>query len=341
MITNTAGNPGPSWISELSQYSISHTGKALWQLVNTIIPYLFLWGLMAALMLNGYSYWLVLGLSLPAAGFMVRTFILFHDCCHGSFFKSRKANKIGGYITGLLTFTPFEEWRRAHNMHHATSGDLDHRGVGDVWTMTLKEYQSAGKGKRIGYRLFRHPLVMFGLGPIYLFLISNRVAHRDSKSAEIRSVWITNVSLIVVATGISSQIGFTNYLLIQLPILFFAGALGIWLFFVQHQYEEAYWTNNENWNLLNSALNGSSYYKLPRFLQWISGNIGFHHIHHLRPRIPNYHLQTCNENVGALKKIPPLTLKKSLRSLGLHLWDEEQQKLVSFGSVKRKLKQAA
>jgi len=341
MSVNTATSPNPSWISELSQYSKSHNGKALWQLMNTIIPYLILWGLMATLMLKGYSYWVVLGITLPASGFMVRTFILFHDCCHGSFFKSRRANKIIGYITGILTFTPFEEWRRLHNVHHATSGDLDHRGVGDVWTMTVNEYESAGKGRRLGYRLFRHPLVMFGLGPIYLFLITNRVTHRESKRDERRSVWITNLSLIAVIISLSSLIGFKNYLLIQMPILLFAGALGIWLFFVQHQYEDAYWTKNEDWNLLYSAMNGSSFYKLPRVLQWITGNIGFHHIHHLRPRIPNYHLQNCNENVHALKQVPPLTIKKSLRSLGLHLWDEEQQKLVSFGSLKKKFKPAA
>lgn len=341
MKSNSTHGSGKAWLQELTEYSKSHTGKALWQLVNTILPYLGLWALMAFLMLKGYSYWIVLAITLPASGFMVRTFILFHDCCHGSFLPSRRANKIIGYITGILTFTPFEEWRRAHNVHHATSGDLDHRGVGDVWTMTVAEYKSAGKGKRLAYRIFRHPLVMFGLGPIHLFIVSNRVPGKGSKKQERRSVHITNLAIVALTVVMSSTIGFINFVAIQLPILFFAGAMGIWLFFVQHQYEEAYWAKNENWDLLYSALNGSSFYKLPRILQWISGNIGFHHIHHLRPRIPNYNLESCNENVEVLKQVTPLTLKKSLRSLNLHLWDEEQQKLVSFGSVKKKWNQAA
>lgn len=334
MSVNASIETYPSWSSELSTYAKSSTGKALRQLSNTILPYLALWAGMIYLMLNGYSYGFVLGLTLPAAGLMVRIFILFHDCCHGSFFASRKANKITGYLTGILTFTPFEEWRRLHNIHHATSGNLDRRGTGDIWTMTVKEYRAAGANKRLAYRLVRHPLVMFFFGPIFLFLFSNRSVHAGAQKAEKRSVLITNLSLLLIIVGFSLWIGFKTYLMIQIPILFFAGSLGIWLFYVQHQYEDAYWSKNKEWNLLQSALKGSSYYKLPAVLQWLSGNIGFHHIHHLRPGIPNYNLQSCNQNIKAMQQIPPLTLRESLRSPGLHLWDEDQQRLVGFRSIK-------
>ena len=334
MSINSVAGASPSWLTELSQYTKSHTGKAVWQLLNTILPYLALWSVMIYLMFHNYSYWITFGLTIPAACLTVRAFILFHDCCHGSFFASRRANRIVGYITGILTFTPFEEWRRLHNVHHATSGDLDRRGIGDIWTMTVKEYKDAGRGLRFAYRLVRNPLLMLGFGPIFLFLYTNRFTHSESKKEERRSVIITNTSLLFIVAGMSWFIGIQTYLLIQLPILLFAGSIGIWLFYVQHQYEQAYWTKNEDWNLLQSALKGSSFYKLPKILQWVTGNIGFHHIHHLRPRIPNYHLQSCNENVPVLKEVPALTFLGSLKSLNLHLWDEDSQKLVSFRAVK-------
>ncbi len=337
MSTHSAARPYPAWFSELSQYTKSHTGKAVWQLLNTIIPYLVLWIGMIFLMLNNYSYWITLALTIPAGGLLVRIFIFFHDCCHGSFFPSRRANKLVGYITGMLTFTPFDEWRRLHNIHHATSGDLDRRGIGDIWTMTVKEYRNAGAGKRFLYRLARNPIIMLGLGPVFLFLYSNRFAHPDSKKEEKRSVLLTNIILLLYIIGLSWLIGLKVFLMIQLPILLIAGAIGIWLFYVQHQFEDAYWTNNEEWDLMQSALNGSSFYKLPAVLQWVTGNIGYHHIHHLRPRIPNYNLQSCNENIAALKQVPPLTLGRSLRSVGLHLWDEEKQKLVGFRSAKNEV----
>ncbi len=324
----------PSWLSELSYYSKSHAGKALWQLTNTVIPYLALWAGMIFLSTNGYSYWFTLVLSLAAAGFMVRTFILFHDCCHGSLFPSRKANTIVGYLTGILTFTPFEEWRRLHNVHHATSGNLERRGTGDIWTMTVKEYRAAGKGKRFAYRMVRNPVILFGLGPIFLFLYSNRFAHKGAKWVEWRSVVLTNLALAIIVLSLGWLIGFKTYLSIQIPVLFFGGLIGIWLFYVQHQYEGTYWARNEEWNLVQSALNGSSFYKLPKVFQWLTGNIGFHHIHHLRPRIPNYNLEKCNTSIPALQNIKPLTLKRSLRSINLHLWDEDKQKMVSFRSLK-------
>ncbi|HID39016.1 MAG TPA: fatty acid desaturase [Calditrichaeota bacterium] len=330
----TATVTHPSWLQELSQYAQSHAGKALWQLINTVIPYLFLWAGMIYLTLNGYSYWFTLALSIPTAGFMVRTFILFHDCCHGSFFPSRRANTIVGYITGILTFTPFEEWRRLHNIHHATSGDLDRRGTGDIWTMTVQEYRLAGRGKRLAYRLVRNPIVFLGFGPVFLFLYSNRFVHKGAKAEERRSVMVTNLALLSIVSGLSWWIGFQAYLLIQIPVFFFGGMIGIWLFYVQHQYEGTYWANSDEWNLVQSALNGSSFYKLPKIFQWFTGNIGFHHIHHLRPRIPNYNLEKCNRNIPALRNIKPLTLKNSLRTMRLHLWDEEKQKMVGFGSIK-------
>ncbi len=333
MPANTTAVPNPGWLKELNTFTQSHSGRAVWQLVNTIVPYFMVWAIMIYFQTHHFPYWTVLLLSLPAAGLMMRTFILFHDCCHGSFFPSRKANKIAGYITGILAFTPFEEWRRLHNVHHATSGNLNRRGTGDIWTMTVKEYCSAGRGKRFGYRLFRNPLVLLGLGPVFLFFISNRIVHPEAKREDRQSVWLTNAALILIAVLLSWLIGFQNYLFIQLPVVFFSGVMGIWLFYVQHQYEDAYWSENSRWSLLQSALHGSSFYKLPKLFQWFSGNIGFHHIHHLRPRIPNYHLERCNETVPALSQVQPLTLAKSFQSLKLHLWDEKQEKLVSFRSV--------
>lgn len=334
MIVNTVKKTYPTWFSELSRFTRSHTGKALWQLVNTIIPFMVLWVVMVYLIMQDYSYWFVLGIALLTGGLQVRIFIFFHDSCHGSFFSTRKANRVVGYITGILTFTPFEEWRRLHNLHHATSGDLDRRGIGDIWTMTVVEYKAASRGRRIIYRIFRNPLVLFGLGPIFLFLFSMRIAHKESKTEERRSVVLTNTILLFVVAILSWLMGFTTYLMIQIPVLVFAGMIGIWLFYIQHQFEDAYWTRSLEWDFLDSALSGSSYYKLPGILQWLTGNIGFHHIHHLRPRIPNYNLQKCHDSIQVLREVQPLTIGKSIRSIRLNLWDEEVGKMVSFAAVK-------
>ncbi len=320
---------------QLAPFAVPTLRKSIWQLVNTIIPYFMLWGLMIYFVKNNVPYIYTFGLAAIAGLFLVRIFIFFHDCTHGSFFKSRKANNFVGRLTGFITFTPFEEWRQAHNAHHASSGDLNRRGVGDVWTMTVKEYQNAPFLKRLGYRLYRNPFVMFILGPIFLFLVSNRIPGKNSKPNAKRDVWITNLVLLAFVVGMSYWIGFLNFVSIQAPILFIGGMLGIWLFYVQHQYENTYWAPSSKWNLLDAALNGSSYYKLPKVLQWITGNIGFHHIHHLKPSIPNYNLEPCHNSIELFKQVKPLTIKSSLRCIWMDLWDEEQGKMISFRDLKR------
>jgi omega-6 fatty acid desaturase (delta-12 desaturase) len=269
-----------------------------------------------------------------AAGFQVRIFILFHDAGHGSFFQSREANRILGYISGILTFTPYEQWTRSHARHHATVGDLDRRGSGDVWTMTVEEYQQATWWQRLSYRVYRHPLLMLGFGPGIVFLIGNRFAQKGADARSRRSVQITNLALLAILVLAYFTIGLRTYFLIQIPIMLIAGAIGVWLFYVQHQYEGVYWARNEEWEPLRAALEGSSYYKLPRVLQWITGNIGLHHIHHVQPKVPNYHLQAAQENIEAFQAVEPITLRTSLWSLTRHLWDEKAGRLVSFRALR-------
>lgn len=303
---------------------------AVGQVANTLLPYLGLWAAMILSLRAGLPYGLTLGLAVVAAGFHVRVFILFHDCCHGSFFGDARANRLLGYLTGILTFTPFEQWRRSHAEHHASVGDLDRRGAGDVWTMTLEEYQSASRFRRLVYRIFRNPLIMFGIGPVIVFVFGHRFAKKGAAPPERRSVVRTNLALLALLVLVHFTIGLRTYLLIMTPILLVAGAAGVWLFYVQHQFEGVYWARHAAWDPLAAALRGSSYYKLPKGLQWITGNIGLHHIHHVQSRIPNYNLQAVQERVAAFQAVRPLTLLSSLRCLRLRLWDEAAQRLVGF-----------
>jgi omega-6 fatty acid desaturase (delta-12 desaturase) len=323
----------PAWSQAVVAFAQPDRGRALGQLANTLLPYLGLWVLMVLALRAGLAYWLILPLILLAALLLVRVFIFFHDCGHGSFLASPRENEVVGYLCGILTFTPFHEWRTTHARHHATAGNLDRRGVGDVWTLTVAEYQAAPRGKRLAYRLFRNPLVMFGLGPAFMFLIAHRFPHKGAKKRERISVILTDLALLAILLGMSLAIGFWTYLLIQLPIILIAGTLGLWLFYVQHQYEGVYWARQKEWNVVRAALEGSSYYRLPKVAQWFTGNIGLHHIHHLRPRIPNYRLQQCYDAVPEMQAVRPLAFLKSLKSLRLNLWDEDQQKLVSFRSL--------
>lgn len=318
----------------LAPYERPSTGKAVWQLGNSLVPYLALWGLMIFTVQSGLSYWITLGLALLASPFLVRLFIIFHDCGHGSFMASHKANRIVGFITGILTFTPFEDWQRAHAGHHATSGDLDRRGTGDIWTATVDEYRSMPWHTRVAYRLYRNPLVMFGVGPSAVMLLLQRFWHAGARRRERMSVILTNVALAFIVALAAATIGIKTYILIQLPIVMIGGAAGVWLFYVQHQFERTDWARHEQWNPIRAALQGSSHYKLPRWLQWCTGNIGLHHIHHVRPGIPNYRLQQCYDQVPAVREVEPLTVWKSLRSLRLHLWHEREQQLVTFGAVR-------
>jgi omega-6 fatty acid desaturase (delta-12 desaturase) len=313
-----------AWKEVVSRYQAPDLRRSWWQVVNSIIPYIVLWYLMYRSL--GISYWLTLVLVILAAGFLVRIFIIFHDCCHGSFFRSHRANAIMGYITGILTFTPYYFWKHEHAVHHATAGDLNRRGRGDVWTLTTKEYLEASRGRRIMYRVYRNPLVMCIPGALFVFLIRNRFVGRvDGKvgERERRSVTWTNLAVVIIILGMSAAMGLKAYVLIQLPIILIGGGAGVWLFYVQHQFEGVYWERTE-------GLKGSSYYQLPRILQWFSGNIGFHHIHHVSPKIPNYRLERCHRDNALFRNVQPVTLRSSLTSMRLHLWDEDRRQLVGF-----------
>jgi len=323
-----------AWYRSTSAYAWPSLGKSIWQMINTLVPYLLLWALMIFTVQWDYPYWLTLLLALAAGGLLIRVFILFHDCCHGSFFASHRANTILGYVTGVLTFTPFEDWRFAHNRHHATAGDLDRRGVGDIWTMTTEEYLSVSLWRRFAYRVYRNPFILFGPGAALLFLCIQRFCTKGAGQRERRSVLRTNLALLAVAALAIWTIGWKNYLLIQLPIIVIGGGLGVWLFYVQHQFENAYWVRHESWDPLKVALDGSSYFKLPKIFQWLTGNIGLHHIHHVRPNIPNYNLQRCQNEVPAFQVVKATTFVTSLRSLRLSLFDERLSKPVGFRSLK-------
>lgn len=323
----------PAWFQTTTKYARATTGKSLWQIMNTLVPYFALWAAMIYTVEQGYPYWVTLVLAVLAGAILVRVFILFHDCCHGSFFTSQRANTIVGYLTGVMTFTAFDDWRHAHNRHHATAGDLDRRGVGDIWTMTIDEYLSAPLAKRFAYRFYRHPFVLLGMGSALLFLVFQRFPTTGAGWRERRSVFYTNVALLFVLAVASWAIGLRTYLLIQAPIILIAGSLGLWLFYIQHQFEDVYWVRHKSWDPLQVALEGSSYFKLPKALQWLTGNIGFHHIHHVRPSIPNYNLQQCHNKVAVFQRVKPVTLRSSFRSLRLGLCDEKRNKLVGFRSL--------
>jgi len=325
----------PAWYQTIRKYEAPSILKAVWQLVDTFIPYMGLLVMMHRSIQAGLPYWVTLVLAVPAGLLLGRIFIFFHDCVHSSFFASRRANVILGTICGILTFTAYGDWRRVHGVHHATAGNLDRRGTGDVWLLTVDEYVAASKLKRLRYRLFRHPLVLFLLGPIYVFLIAHRFPHKGTGRSERFSVYFTNLAILVILLSASSTIGLLTYVQIQLPVLLLCGAMAVWVFYVQHQFEGVYWARQSDWDPIRVGMEGSSYYKLPKVLQWLTGNIGFHHIHHIRPRIPNYNLQQCCDETPDLQIVHPLTIRKSLRSVFLKLWDEKQKEIVGFDSAWR------
>jgi omega-6 fatty acid desaturase (delta-12 desaturase) len=302
--------------------------RARWQLINSILPYALLWFAMDRALI--ISYWLMLPIAILAAGFLIRIFIIFHDCGHGSFFKAKRANNATGALAGVLLLTPYRHWRWQHALHHGTAGDLDRRGSGDIWTLTVEEYLRSTRWRRLAYRLARNPIVLFVIAPLYIFVIDHRFAASTAPTRERRSVHRTNWALLGISLVMSAAIGLKAFLLIQLTVSAVAGALGIWLFYVQHQFEGAFWARSEEWNYTAAALQGSSFYKLPKILQWFTGNIGFHHIHHLSPRIPNYHLQQCHEADPFFNTIKPVTLLASLRFLTFRLWDEQRKVFVGF-----------
>jgi omega-6 fatty acid desaturase (delta-12 desaturase) len=329
---DTLASTTASWRQVVAKYEHPDLPRSVWQVVNTVIPYCILWYLMYRSL--EVSYWTTLALSVLTAGFLVRIFIIFHDCGHAAFFKSQKANDLLGFIAGVLTLTPYFGWRREHAIHHATAGDLDRRGVGDIWTLTVKEYLDLPPRRRLEYRLYRNPLLMFVLGPLFVFLIRHRFAGPTASKRERDSVRWTNLALLGIVASMHAAIGIKALVLVHLPIVMIASAAGVWLFYVQHQYEGVYWERHEHWDYVTLALQGSSFYKLPRILQWFTGNIGFHHIHHLSPRIPNYFLERCHEENPMFQEVKPITLCASFKSLTFRLWDEEGRKLVGFGYLK-------
>ncbi|MEY2411249.1 MAG: hypothetical protein QOF48_3919 [Verrucomicrobiota bacterium] len=324
---------GAAWKQIVLQYQKPSRWRALWQITDTLIPYAGIWYLMHLSL--RVSWWLVLPLAVLAGFFLVRVFIIFHDCGHGSYFKSRTANDLVGFLTGLLTFTPFYQWRWDHAIHHSTSGHLDKRGTGDLWTLTVQEYLESSRWRRMAYRLARNPVVLFVIAPLVVMVIKQRFPSRNADRRERHSVYWMNLAILGMACGLSFAFGVVPYVLIQLMVLAVAGSIGFWLFYVQHQFDGVYWERTPEWDYATAALQGSSFYKLPKVMQWFSGNIGYHHIHHLSARIPNYNLERCHKAHLMFQEVKPLTLFASLKTMGLRLWDEQRKKLIGFRHLKK------
>ncbi len=316
----------------MAPYEKSDTWHSVRQLINTLVPFIMLWFL--AYQSLSISYVLTLALAVIAAGFQIRIFIIFHDCCHHSFFKNRTANKIIGTITGVLTFFPYNQWQHSHSVHHATSSNLDKRGTGDIWMLTVEEYIASPFWTRVAYRMYRNPFVMFGLGPIYVFLITNRFNRKGARLKERMNTYITNLAIVALAAVLCWALGWQAFLLVQGPIFLISGSMGVWLFYVQHTFEDSYFEEDADWEYVKAAVEGSSFYKLPKLLQWLTGSIGYHHVHHLSPRVPNYKLETAHNDTEPLQNVPTITLATSLSSLKFRLWDEQNKKFVGFKDIK-------
>lgn len=318
----------------LAEYREPDFGRSVRQLVSSFVLFSIFWALMWLSL--RYSYWLTLLLAVPTAGFLVRLFILQHDCGHGALFKSKRWNDAIGFLLSILVMTPYTCWRRQHALHHATSGDLDRRGVGDVHTLTVAEYLALPPMKQLAYRIYRHPLVFFGIGPIVHFAILQRFTANLPRTWKIEraGVHATNLALLVCFLVIASFVGFRQFLLVHVPVTILASSAGAWLFYVQHNFEGTYWQREERWDFESAALAGSSYYQLPRGLQWLTANIGFHHIHHLDSRIPNYRLPECFAMHSEFQQASRITLRQSLSCASLKLWDEDTGKMVGFQNLK-------
>lgn len=321
-----------SWQKVVLKYASPDIRKSVWQILNSLLPYIFMWFIMYKSL--SYPFWVTLLLAILATGFLIRLFIIFHDCGHGSFFKSRKASTIIGIFTGILAFTPYRIWHNQHAVHHATSGNLDKRGVGDILTYTVDEYLNLSGWNRFTYRAFRNPFLLFTIGPV-IMVISSRFTKKGMKKEEKSNVYLTNAAIVLVAAGISLIIGLKAYLLIQIPIIYFSHLFGLWLFYIQHQFDDVSWERGEVWDYKTAALAGCSFLKLPRILQWFTGNIGYHHVHHLSSRIPNYNLEACHNENDMFRNIKPIRLSSTFRALWLSLWDEKQEKLISFRELKK------
>jgi omega-6 fatty acid desaturase (delta-12 desaturase) len=331
-LNNQSETSNTSWIKIVTKYNRPDALQSWVQLSVNLLLYSISWFLMVASL--SISWWLTLALAFPAAGMLVRLFIIYHDCGHGAFFKSGRLNDAVGLFIGILTFTPYYSWSKQHYQHHETAGNLDKRGIGDVWTLTVDEYRDGSTWQRIMYRFYRHPVTMFGIGAFYVFVIGNRFTKKYMDNKGRMGVYVTNAGLILFAASMSMLIGVKAFIMIQLPIISLAGIFGFWLFYVQHQFDPTYWSRNNTWNYKRMALEGSSFYKLPRILQYFSGNIGFHHIHHLSPLIPNYKLSRCHRENALFQDIKPLTFRASFRTLAYRLWDEKANEMISFRKLK-------
>jgi acyl-lipid omega-6 desaturase (Delta-12 desaturase) len=319
---------GQEWRGVLDAYAEPRLGRSLLDLATSAVPYLAL--LVAMTLALRASLLLSLALVVPASAFLIRTFIVFHDCTHGSFMRSRRANDALGIALGLLVWLPYRGWQHEHAVHHATAGDLDRRGVGDVATLTVAEYQALPPWRQIKYRLYRSPAVMFGLGWFLVLMLKPRFVRRGSRRRVRNSVLATNLVLALLVAGACLTIGWRDYLLVQGPVLVVSGAVGVWLFYVQHQFEDTYWQAHADWRYDHAALAGSSFLKLPGVLRFFTGNIGFHHVHHLSVGIPNYNLQAAHNGTDQLRTVPELTLQQGLRATKFKLWDERRGRLVTF-----------
>jgi len=320
------------WTAAISVYARPRPARTLLDIATSVVPYL---GLLVAtafaLELSGF---LALALAPLTAGFLLRTFIVLHDCAHGSMFRSRRANRAVGTVLGLLLYTPFATWAHTHAVHHATAGNLDRRGTGDLPTLTVEEYLARSWRGRLGYRLFRNPIVMFGLGPILSFVILPRLVRKGMRPRMRRAVIYTNLILLLLVGAACVWIGPLEYLLIQWPAAWLAGSAGIFLFYVQHQFEDAYWESADSWSFAHAAIRGSSYLRLPAILRFFSGNIGYHHVHHLSTRVPNYNLRRAHHAIELLRDVPVLDLRTALRTTRLKLWDERRGNLVTFAEAR-------
>ncbi len=322
-----------SWRETLAPYAKPSLRRSLQNVATSLVPYV---ALTVAMFLTLHvSLVLTLALAIPTAGFLVRTFIVFHDCAHGSFLPSKRANAYLGAVLGVILFTPYAKWRHAHARHHATAGDLDRRGVGDVATMTVAEYRAQTVWGRLGYRAFRNPVVMLTVGPTYAMVVQPRFVGGGERARLRRSVLATDAALVALVGGLCWLVGWPAYLLVQGPVFLLGGAAGVWLFYVQHQFEDTYWQSGERWTYAEAALRGSSYLKLPRVLQFFSGNIGLHHVHHLSARVPNYHLQRAHDENPIFHDVPVVTLWQGLRAFRLKLWDEDRGRLVGFAQARQ------
>jgi omega-6 fatty acid desaturase (delta-12 desaturase) len=327
-----AARDGSYWRDAVARHEAPSWSRAAVNLLTSAVPYVAI--TVAMYFSLGASYWITLALAIPAAGFLLRTFIVFHDCTHGSFVPSRRGNQWIGRIAGLLVFQPFANWRHNHAVHHGTAGDLDRRGQGDVLTLTVDEYLARSWRGRLGYRLFRNPVVMLGIGPLWSLMFGPRFWTKEMRPRQIHSVWLTNAALVVLLAPIWILLGPVAWLLVQLPTAILAGTGGVFLFYVQHQFEDAYWESGEQWSYADAALKGSSYLKLPKVFQYFTGNIGLHHVHHLSTQIPNYELQRAHDENEIFHDVPVLGFVDGLKALRLKVFDPASGRLLGWSEVR-------